>query len=202
MRPARLGVTIALAALFALAPALALAPAALADHMSGGTSPMGWWSPMTSGMGMMAGMSMGGATTAAGALPRGCGSPRPTVPAAAISELPRVTVEIYDGLFVPSELTVRPGTVVIFQNRGSQPHTATAWDVWDSGILYPGDSCAIWTVTPGTYNFLSIVAADGGRMTGTLTVAGEPIGGGTTMAPMAPMAPAQPQAPSTGMPRY
>jgi plastocyanin len=190
MRLARLGVTIALAALFALAPALALAPSALADHMSGGTSPMGGWSPLLSGMGLR------GAPTAASPLPRGCGSPKPTVPAAAISELPRVTVEIYDGLFVPSELTVRPGTVVIFQNRGSQPHTSTAWDYWDSGILWPGDSCAIWTVTPGTYNFLSIVAADGGRMTGTLTVAGEPIGGGAATAP------AQPQAPSTGMPRY
>ncbi|MBX5492823.1 MAG: cupredoxin domain-containing protein [Chloroflexi bacterium] len=200
MRLARLGVTVALAAICALVPALALATPASADYMGSGMAPMGGWSPPMPGMGMLGTMRTGAGP---GALPRGCGSPKPTVPAAAISELPRVTVEIYDGLFVPSELTVRPGTVVIFQNRGSQPHTATAWEFWDSGILWPGESCAIWTVTPGTYNFLSIVAADGGRMTGTLTVGGEPIGGTPPAGvPAQPQAPTQPQAPMPGMPRY
>jgi plastocyanin len=190
MRLARLGGTLVLAAVLALASLLALVVPAAADDSGGPPSPQGGWAPPSGGLGLPAPVGM---------LPRGCGSPKPTVPATAINELPRVTVELYDGVFVPSELTVRPGTVVIFRNRGSQPHTSTAWDYWDSGILWPGDSCAIWTVTPGTYNFLSIVAADGGRMTGTLTVAGEPIGGGTAAgAPMQPPAPA----PAPGMPRY
>lgn len=130
-------------------PGVADAPAVFADH----------------------GMRMGGPLV-------GCGGGQQTVPAPAIAELPRVTVHVYDGFFLPAEISVAPGTVVIWRNMGQKPHTSTAWGYWDSGILRPGEACAAWFVTPGTYEYLSIVAADGGTMTGTVTVEGPPIGGG------------------------
>ena len=109
---------------------------------------------------------------------RGCGGGQQSVPASAIAELPRVTVSIYDGFFLPAEVTVPRGTIVAWTNRGSQSHTTTSWDRWDSGILRPGESCMAWFVTPGTYQYLSIVAADGGLMTGSVTVDTSAIGSG------------------------
>jgi plastocyanin len=111
-----------------------------------------------------------------GATINGCGAGQQSVSAGAIAGLPRVTIDIYDGFYLPNEITVRPGTVVVWVNHGSAPHTTTAWDRWDSGVLWPGDGCAAWFVTPGTYSYLSIVAADGSTMTGTVTVAGSPVG--------------------------
>jgi plastocyanin len=113
-----------------------------------------------------------------GASMRGCGSGQQSVAAGAISELPRVTVGIYDGFFLPAEITVAPGTIVVWRNMGDQPHTTTAWNRWDSGVLRHGESCMAWFVTPGSYDYLSIVAADGGTMMGNVTVDGPPIGSG------------------------
>jgi plastocyanin len=107
---------------------------------------------------------------------RGCGGGQQNVVAPAIAELPRVQISIYDGFFLPSEVTVPRGSVVVWTNRGSEPHTTTAWNRWDSGVLRPGESCEAWFVTPGTYSYLSIVAADGGAMAGTITVDSSQIG--------------------------
>lgn len=158
---ATLAVVMGLATVFALAPAL---PAA-ADYTAPGA---GMFGPMGPGFG--SGPAMSGVGL------RGCEWGRQTAPASALTELPRATVNIYDGTFAPNELSVRPGTLVVWANRGSSPHSATSWGFWDSGVLRAGDSCATWFVTPGTYQFLSIVAADGGTMTGTITVEGPPIG--------------------------
>jgi plastocyanin len=103
---------------------------------------------------------------------RGCGSGQQSVPAGAISELPSVTIGIYDGFFLPAEITVPAGTRVVWVNNGDRPHTTTAWDRWDSGVLMPGQRCEAWFVTPGSYDYLSIVAADGGTMRGTVAVQG------------------------------
>jgi plastocyanin len=207
----KLGLTLVLAATFALASILPLAPPTYADQISGccipgtGLSGGGVLGMSPFGTMGMPGLGMGGLGHRSGlgaALPRGCSSPRPQAPASALADLPRVTVDIHDGLFIPSELTVAPGTVVVFHNRGQQPHSATSWDTWDSGVLHSGQSCAIWAVTPGSYPFLSIVAADGGLMTGVLNVGGTPIGSGPTAGagagagagamPGAPQTPAQP----------
>jgi hypothetical protein len=109
---------------------------------------------------------------------RGCGTGQQNVPPLAIAELPRVTIGILDGYFLPSEVTVAPGTVVVWVNQGGLPHTTTAWNRWDSGALRPGEACAAWFVTPGTYPYLSIVAADQGMMIGTVSVEGAPVGSG------------------------
>jgi len=179
----------ALVLLVALVPGVPVAQARVTDWAEGNA--LGdWWMP--GGWGGM--LMMGAAPTGRAAL-RGCSWGQQTVPGSAIAELPRVTVNIYDGFFVPSEISVRPGTVVIWVNQGSAPHTSTSWDRWDTGILRPGESCATWFVTPGTYQYLSIVAADGGMMTGTVRVEGPPIGGGAPAAPAAPPAPTAPTGP-------
>ena len=110
---------------------------------------------------------------------RGCGSGQQNILAPAIAELPRVQISIYDGFFLPAEVTVPRGSVVVWTNRGSNPHTTTAWNRWDSGILRPGESCEAWFVSPGTYSYLSIVAADGDAMAGTITVGDNAIGART-----------------------
>jgi plastocyanin len=150
------------------------------------------------GTGPLMGPAAAFATGLAGPL-RGCEWGRnQTVPGPAIAQLPRVTVNLYDGMYVPMELSIRPGTIVIWANRGTAPHSSTSWGNWDSGVLRPGDSCATWFVTPGVYPFLSIVAADGGMMLGALTVEGPPIGDG--MAAAAGSTPGGSMAPGSSTP--
>jgi plastocyanin len=157
MSRVRIGGLIVAVALLGLAPAVPAAASSLAQYM-----------------GMDMGMSMGMAGAAGSMLTsmRGCGQGQQNAPASAIAELPKVNVNIYDGSFVPSDVTIPAGTIVVWTNRGTSPHTSTAWNRWDSGILRPGQACMAWFVTPGTYQYLSIVAADGGTMTGSVTVSG------------------------------
>ncbi len=158
-----LGLIGAAALLLALLPSTAgaMGPAAAVGAIGSGAEGLGF-----------------GPSRLTGTAINGCGAGQQSVSPRAIAALPRVTIGIYDGFYLPSEITVRPGTVVVWENRGSAPHSTTAWDRWDSGVLRPGDGCAAWFVTPGTYSYLSIVAADGGTMTGTVTVGGAPIGSG------------------------
>ena len=113
--------------------------------------------------------TMGLGSMLGGAL-RGCGQGQQSAPLAALAGQPRTTIVVNDTGFSPSETTVAPGTLVVFRNQGRQPHSATAWDRFDSGILWPGDDCLALFVTPGTYEYLSIVAADNAQLRGTLTV--------------------------------
>jgi len=142
-----------------LAPGLPAAPA-LAEGMDG-------WGTMAPAGGMLAPAGMG-----SGGRVRGCGGGQQSVPAGAIADLPSVTVSIQDGFFVPDQLAVPAGTRIVWVNRGDRPHTTTAWNRWDSGVMMPGQSCEAWFVTPGSYDYLSIVAADGGTMQANVTVQG------------------------------
>jgi len=155
-----------LAAIFALALGLPASTPALAQ----GTMGPGDGSMM--GAGMTAQSTMMGRPAI-----RGCASGRPSVPATSISDLPRVTINIFDGFYDPVDVTVVPGTVVVWVNRGTQSHSTTSWDFW-SDVLAPGERCVAWFVTPGTYPYLSIVTADGGTMMGSITVGGTPIPSG------------------------
>jgi plastocyanin len=132
---------------------------------------------------------MGGTGQASTRSTPGCGSGQQSVGAGAISELPTVTIAIHDGFFLPAEITVPAGTRVMWVNNGDRPHTTTAWNRWDSGVLMPGERCQAWFVTPGSYDYLSIVAADGGTMRGNVAVQGSladvsgPMGSSGTMRP-------------------
>jgi plastocyanin len=170
----RTRLSVGFAAIIALALALPPSTPALAQ------GPMGFGdgSAMGAGFGGQHGTAMMGRPAI-----RGCASGRPSVPATSIAELPRVTINIYDGFYDPVDVTVVPGTVVVWVNRGTMPHSTTSWDFW-SEILHPGERCMAWFVTPGTYPYLSIVAADGGALTGSVTVAGPPIPSGSSPATM------------------
>jgi plastocyanin len=180
---------IALVVGLGLAPGLPTAAPALADGMGG-------WGMMGPMGGMMAGAGITG-----GGLRPGCGRGEQSVPAGAIAGLPSVTISIVDGAFVPDQVTVPAGTRVVWVNNGTQPHTSTAWDRWDSGVLRPGQGCEAWFVTPGSYDYLSIVAADGGTMRGTITVQGS-LPSGPTTAGMMPGGPTMPGMPPMGGPGY
>jgi plastocyanin len=115
---------------------------------------------------------MGPRGLTSGATQRGCGGGQQSVAAGAIADLPSVTVSIHDGFFLPDQLSVPAGTRILWVNRGDRPHTTTAWNRWNSGVMMPGQSCEAWFVTPGSYDYLSIVAADGGTMRANVTVQG------------------------------
>jgi len=169
----RTRLSIAFAAIIALALALPTSTPALAQ------GPMGPGDGSMMGAGMTAQSTMMGRPAI-----RGCASGRPSVPATSISDLPRVTINIFDGFYDPVDVTVVPGTVVEWVNRGTQPHSTTSWDRW-SEVLAAGERCIAWFVTPGTYPYLSIVTADGGALMGSVTVAGPPIpSGSSTASPM------------------
>jgi plastocyanin len=52
-----------------------------------------------------------------------------------------VWVSIRDFFFNPSQITIVPGTTVVWVNEGNHPHTVTADDgSFDSGTLMPGQS--------------------------------------------------------------
>jgi plastocyanin len=166
----RTRLSVGFAAIIALALALPPSTPALAQG------------PMGPGDGSMMGQGMMGPQSTMGrSAMRGCGSSRPTVPPSSISDLPRVTINVYDGFYDPVDVTVVPGTVIVWVNRGTKPHSTTSWDYW-SEVLHPGERCAAWFVTPGTYPYLSIVTADGGGLMGSVTVAGPPIPGGSSAA--------------------
>jgi plastocyanin len=207
-----LSVLLVLVAVFALAPSMPAAAIGLADCQipcpgfggfptGFGTVPAGFgtfpagFGTFPAGFGGLTPATTAAttATTATTAVTdRGCGRGPgiQNVSAGAITELPRVTISIQDGFFLPAELTVQRGTVVRWVNQGTQPHTTTRFGSWDSGILRPGESCIAWFVTPGSWDYLSIVAADDGRMTGVINVSETPIGGG-------PPAPAPATVPGT-----
>ncbi len=65
-----------------------------------------------------------------------------------------VPVSIQDGYFDPADITVAPGTWVTWTNEGDQPHTVTADNgLFDSGLLYPGESYSVWFDGVGTTTY-------------------------------------------------
>ncbi|MFQ5605134.1 MAG: cupredoxin domain-containing protein [bacterium] len=57
-----------------------------------------------------------------------------------------MTVSMKDNFFSPREVTVKPGTKIVWPNVGARPHTSTSDDgVWDSGTINTGQSFS-WTV--------------------------------------------------------
>src|SRR5215212_3497684 len=65
-----------------------------------------------------------------------------------------VPVSIQDGYFDPADITVASGTTVMWTNEGYQPHTVTSDDgLFDSGLLYPGDSYWVTLYGQGTTTY-------------------------------------------------
>ena len=78
-----------------------------------------------------------------------------------------VSVSIRDGYFDPADITVTPGTTVTWVNEGDLPHMVTADNgLFDSGMLYPGESYSVWFDGSGTVTYHCSPS-----MTGSVTVA-------------------------------
>ena len=80
------------------------------------------------------------------------------------------TVSIRDFSFQPAQLSVEPGTTVTWTNEGNEPHTVTANNgLFDSGMLYPGDSYSVQFDGMGTLSYYCTLHPS---MTGGITVGG------------------------------
>jgi plastocyanin len=80
------------------------------------------------------------------------------------------TVPIRDFSFEPAQLSVEPGTTVTWTNEGNQPPTVTADNgLFDSGVLYPGDSYSVQFDGMGTVSYYCTLHPS---MTGGITVGG------------------------------
>jgi plastocyanin len=85
----------------------------------------------------------------------------------------RVQVSIIDSTYAPEELTITPGTTVIWTNNGEFPHTVTADDgSFNSGSLQSGNRFEHTFDLPGTYPYhCEIHGGPGGvGMSGVISV--------------------------------
>ena len=89
-----------------------------------------------------------------------------------------VTVPIRDFFFDPADITVEPGTTVMWVNEGTHPHTVTSDDgQFDSETLMPGDSFMVTFSGSGTLTYHCEIHD---FMMGSVTVSDS--GGGTAPA--------------------
>ena len=79
------------------------------------------------------------------------------------------------GAYTPADITVAEGTLVIFLNQDSQPHSATAPGAFDSGVIAPNGGRWVWVASiPGTFQYHSSIQPN---MAGQITVVpGTPTG--------------------------
>lgn len=100
----------------------------------------------------------------------------------------RTTVYVYDGFFLPSEITVPVGTTVTWVNRSTSPQSVASPGIWDSGAIPPGGRYAAVFAREGTFPYMG---KEG--MQGRITVAAPSAMGGQ-MGAAAPSAAPAPQA--------
>jgi plastocyanin len=71
-----------------------------------------------------------------------------------VSEESRVTVEVVDNDFYPKDLTVRPGTEVVWKFKGGAAHDVTDdRGAFESGTLSRDDEFVMSFDEPGTYYY-------------------------------------------------
>lgn len=99
------------------------------------------------------------------------------------------TVEIGDGFFSPSSLTVTVGDTVTWTNVDDSPHTVTASGAFDSGNLDAGQSFSFTFTEAGTFGY---VCNYHDEMTATITVVGATAAAVATPAASVAAAPAAP----------
>lgn len=65
-----------------------------------------------------------------------------------------VTIEVLDSAYDPGEITIEPGTTVVWAQTGSLPHTVTADNgTFDSGDMASGDTFTFTFNEEGTYPY-------------------------------------------------
>jgi len=92
----------------------------------------------------------------------------PTLSAIAASPAATVTVDITKFTYAPKELTIAPGTRVVWTNKDETPHTVTSNDKsFASKGLDTGDKFEHTVATPGDFDYICTVHP---FMTGTVHV--------------------------------
>ena len=92
----------------------------------------------------------------------------PTLSAIAASPAATVTVDITKFTYAPKELTIAPGTRVVWTNKDETPHTVTSNDKrFASKGLDTGDKFEHTFATPGDFDYICTVHP---FMTGTVHV--------------------------------
>jgi plastocyanin len=96
-------------------------------------------------------------TVVALALATGCVDPKPSSPTpediAAIDVSPDHTITVDEQGFRPADLEVKPGEVVLLVNDGTELHSFTADERFDTGRLEPGEDTTLVLTEPGEIPF-------------------------------------------------
>ena len=67
---------------------------------------------------------------------------------------PEWAIFIRDYYFDLANIAVEPGSNITWTNEGNEPHTVIADNgLFDSGVLYPGDSYTVWFGGAGTVTY-------------------------------------------------
>lgn len=100
----------------------------------------------------------------AGTMLAGCGSSQSSssqsaqgtqTSAAAASGGAVVHVVIKNYAYSPAQVTVKPGTKLVFINRDGTAHTATSTSPpLDTGSIQPGGQATVTVRAPGTYHYI------------------------------------------------
>jgi len=101
----------------------------------------------------------------------GCGSYEPSSPTPedlrAIDLSPDHTIRVDDEGFEPAELEVEGGEVLLLVNEGTDLHSFTADERFDTGRLEPGDETTLVLTEPGEIPYRDLENPDA---EGTLTI--------------------------------
>jgi hypothetical protein len=94
----------------------------------------------------------------------GCGDPKPSSPTAQdLAEIdlsPDHTITVDEGGFEPDAIEVAAGEVVLLINAGTEPHSFTADERFDSGRLQPGDTTTLVLTKPGEIPYRDLESPD------------------------------------------
>lgn len=102
-----------------------------------------------------------GASPTAVPSPPGTAAPTATATATAASQPAVVEVEVFNFGFRPAEITISPGTTVIWINTSPTAHTVTDKERrWDSGIFGEGERFQMTFETPGEYEYWCLLHPD------------------------------------------
>lgn len=108
----------------------------------------------------------------------GCVDPKPSSPTPEdlrdIDLSPDHTITVDEDGFSPADLEVQSGDVVVLVNEGTELHSFTAEERFDTGRMEPGDETIIVLETPGEIPYLDL---EDEEHEGKLTVVPAPEGG-------------------------
>jgi len=91
-----------------------------------------------------------------------------------VAVMDEVIIEMYDGKFYPDEITISPGTTVIWVNRDPLPHKLVAYDrIFYSPRLQPEGKYSFTFTNEGTHTYFDAVFPKAGK--GKITVKEEPL---------------------------